>query len=376
MAEDLLTNVESKDPVALQSDRPEAAGDNRGQSPLKQKEGAGACSDSDEMFEHFRLNVDKGQEPVRIDKYIADHQEDTSRNRVQQAIKLGYVLVNDKVVKANYIVRPCDVVKFVMPYERRGTEILPENIPLDIVYEDDDVLVINKPAGMVVHPGHGNYNGTLVNALAYYLNLSPDVEDERMGVLVHRIDKDTSGLLVVAKNPAAQLNLADQFFVHSIDRIYTAVVWGNIQEDEGTIAGTIGRDPNDRLRFRVYDDPEKGKWAVTHWRVLERFGFITVVECKLETGRTHQIRVHMSSIGHPLFNDERYGGSEIRQGTIYAKYRQFIQNCFAICPRQALHARTLGFTHPTTKERLHFEAALPEDMSALIEKWRNYVQSN
>ena len=360
MAEDLLNRQEI----------PGQAGDDYDVMPDTDR------ASSDEMFEHFRMVVDKGQEPVRIDKYIADHQEDTSRNRVQQAIKLGYVLVNDKVVKANYIVRPCDVVKFVMPYERRGTEILPENIPLDIVYEDDDVLVINKPAGMVVHPGHGNYNGTLVNALAYYLNLSPDVEDERMGVLVHRIDKDTSGLLVVAKNPAAQLNLADQFFVHSIDRIYTAVVWGNIQEDEGTIEGTIGRDPNDRLRFRVYDDPEKGKWAVTHWRVLERFGFITVVECKLETGRTHQIRVHMSSIGHPLFNDERYGGSEIRQGTIYAKYRQFIQNCFAICPRQALHARTLGFTHPTTKERLHFEAALPEDMSALIEKWRNYVQSN
>ena len=217
---------------------------------------------SDEMFEHFRILVDKGQEPLRVDKFIATHQEDTSRHRVQQAIKLGYVLVNDKPVKANYIVRPLDVVKFVMPYERRGTEILPENIPLDIVYEDDDVLVVNKPAGMVVHPGHGNYNGTLVNALAYYLNLSPDVEDERMGVLVHRIDKDTSGLLVVAKNPAAQLHLADQFFVHSIDRIYTAVVWGNIPEDEGTISGTIGRDPNDRLRFRVYDDPEKGKWAV------------------------------------------------------------------------------------------------------------------
>ena len=330
---------------------------------------------SDEMFEHFRILVDKGQEPLRVDKFITDHQEDTSRHRVQQAIKLGYVLVNDKVVKANYIVRPLDVVKFVMPYERRGTEILPENIPLDIVYEDDDVLVVNKPAGMVVHPGHGNYNGTLVNALAYYLPLTPDVEDERMGVLVHRIDKDTSGLLVVAKNPAAQLNLADQFFVHSIDRIYTAVVWGNITEDEGTIEGTIGRDPNDRLRFRVYDDPEKGKWAVTHWRVLERFGFITVVECRLETGRTHQIRVHMASIGHPLFNDERYGGSEIRQGTIYAKYRQFIQNCFALCPRQALHARTLGFTHPSTKERLHFEAALPEDMQALIQKWRAYVAS-
>ncbi len=292
---------------------------------------------TDEMFEHFRLLVDKGQEPLRIDKFIATHQEDTSRHRVQQAIKLGYVLVNDKVVKANYIVRPCDVVKFVMPYERRGTEILPENIPLDIVYEDNDVLVVNKPAGMVVHPGHGNYNGTLVNALAYYLHLSPDVEDERMGVLVHRIDKDTSGLLVVAKNPAAQLNLADQFFVHSIDRVYTAVVWGNI--------------------------------------VLERFGFITVVECRLETGRTHQIRVHMASTGHPLFNDERYGGSEIRQGTIYAKYKQFIQNCFALCPRQALHARTLGFTHPVTGQRLHFEAPLPADMAALIEKWRLYTAS-
>ena len=330
---------------------------------------------SDEMFEHFRILVDKGQEPLRVDKFIASHQEDTSRHRVQQAIKLGYVLVNDRPVKANYIVRPRDVVKFVMPYERRGTEILPENIPLDIVYEDDDVLVVNKAAGMVVHPGHGNYNGTLVNALAGYLHLSPDVEDERMGVLVHRIDKDTSGLLVVAKNPAAQLNLADQFFVHSIDRIYTAVVWGNIAEDEGTISGTIGRDPNDRLRFRVYDDAEKGKWAVTHWKVLERYGFITVVECRLETGRTHQIRVHMASIGHPLFNDERYGGAEIRQGTIYAKYRQFIQNCFALCPRQALHARTLGFTHPCTGERLFFEAPLPSDMESLIGKWRSYVAS-
>ena len=325
----------------------------------------------DEMFEHFRLVVDKGQEPLRVDKFITDHQEDTSRHRVQQAIKLGYVRVNDKPVKANYIVRPCDIVKFVMPYERRGTEILPENIPLDITYEDDDVLVVNKRAGMVVHPGHGNYNGTLVNALAYYLHLSPDVEDERMGVLVHRIDKDTSGLLVVAKNPAAQLNLADQFFVHSIDRIYTAVVWGNIAEDEGT----IGRDPNDRLRFRVCDDPSKGKWAVTHWRVLERYGFITVVECRLETGRTHQIRVHMASIGHPLFNDERYGGAEIRQGTIYAKYKQFIQNCFDLCPRQALHARTLGFTHPSTGERLHFEAPLPADMTSLIAKWRGYVSN-
>ena len=329
------------------------------------------------MFEHFRLIADKGQAPLRVDKFIATHQEGTSRSRVQQAIRLGYVLVNDKPAKANTIIRPCDVIKFVMPYERRGVEILPENIPLDIVYEDEDVLVVNKPAGMVVHPGHGNYNGTLVNALAWYLGISqgPEEGDERMGVLVHRIDKDTSGLLVVAKNPPAQAHLADQFFVHSIDRVYTAVVWGNLAEDEGTISGTIGRDLNDRLRFRVYDDPEKGKWAVTHWKVLERYGFITVVECRLETGRTHQIRVHMSSIGHPLFNDERYGGSEIRQGTIYAKYKQFIQNCFALCPRQALHARTLGFTHPVTGERLHFEAALPEDMTQLIEKWRLYVAS-
>ncbi len=329
----------------------------------------------EEMYEHFRLIADKGQEPLRIDKFIASHQERTSRHRVQLAIKAGFVRVGDKTVKANYIVRPEDVITFVMPYERRGVEILPENIPLDIVYEDEDVMVINKPAGMVVHPGHGNYSGTLVNALAGYLGLSqgPDAEDERMGVLVHRIDKDTSGLLVVAKNPAAQLHLADQFFVHSIDRIYTAVVWGNLAEDEGTVEGTIGRDPNDRLRFRVYDDPEKGKWAVTHWRVLERYGFITVVECRLETGRTHQIRVHMSSLGHPLFNDARYGGAEIRQGTIYAKYRQFIQNCFEICPRQALHARTLGFTHPRTGERLHFDSPLPADMVALIEKWRSYT---
>ena len=328
------------------------------------------------LFEHFRLVADKKQAPERVDRYIAAHQEDTSRSRVQQAIKLGYVRVNDVPVKANYLVRPDDIISFVMPYERRGVEILPENIPLDIVYEDDDLLVVNKAAGMVVHPGHGNYNGTLVNALAYHLGLRQEADegDERMGMLVHRIDKDTSGLLVCAKNPSAQVELARQFFVHSIDRIYTAVVWGNLADDEGTVQGTIGRDPNDRLRFRVYDDPEKGKWAVTHWKVLERYGFITVVECRLETGRTHQIRVHMSSLGHPLVNDERYGGAEIRQGTIYAKYRQFIHNCFQLCPRQALHARTLGFTHPVSGQRLHFEAPIPEDMRALIQKWKDYTR--
>ena len=329
------------------------------------------------MFEHFRLNVDPGQTPMRVDKFMATHLEDTSRHRVQCAIKEGYVRVGDKVAKANLIVRPGDVIRFMMPYRRRGTEILPEDIPLDIVYEDDDLLVVNKPAGMVVHPGHGNYDGTLINALAFHLGISqgPDAEDERMGILVHRIDKDTSGLLVVAKNDETQMDLARQFFEHSIERLYVAVVWGNIQEDEGTIDGAIGRDPNDRLRFKVYpEDDERAKHAVTHYKVLERFGYVTVVQCRLETGRTHQIRVHMSHIGHPLFNDARYGGSEIRKGTIYAKYRQFIENCFELCPRQALHAKTLGFIHPKSGEMIRFDSRLPDDMTALIEKWRGYVK--
>ena len=328
----------------------------------------------DGMFEHFRLNVDLGQTPMRVDKYMACHLEDTSRHRVQNAIKSGYVFVNDKLAKANVIVRPGDVIRFVMPYERHGFEVLPEDIPLDIVYEDEDFLIVNKPAGMVVHPGHGHFNGTLINALAFHLGLSqgPDAEDDRMGILVHRIDMDTSGLLVVAKNDEAQLNLAHQFFVHSIERRYVAIVWGNIKEDEGTIVGNIGRDPNDRLRFRVYEEEDKGKHAVTHYKVLERFGFVTFVECRLETGRTHQIRVHMAHIGHPLFNDSRYGGAEIRKGTIYAKYKQFIQNCFTICPRQALHAKTLGFEHPRTGKHVSFDSPLPADMEALLEKWRKY----
>ena len=329
----------------------------------------------EEMFEHFRLEVDPGQAPMRIDKYMSTHLEDTSRSHVQQALKEGYVQVGDQPVKANYIVRPGDVIRFVMPYRRRGLEILPQEIPLDIVYEDDDVLVVDKPAGMVVHPGHGHYYGTLVNALAYYLNITPQPggNDERMGLLVHRIDKNTSGLLVVAKNDETQLDLAKQFFVHSIDRRYVAIVWGNLKDDEGTITGNIGRDPNDRMRFRVFPEGDCGKHAVTHYRVLERFGFVTVVECRLETGRTHQIRVHFNWIGHPLFNDERYDGAEIRKGTIYAKYRQFIENCFRIMPRQALHARTLGFIHPRTKEHMIFDSPLPDDMKALIEKWRRYV---
>ena len=326
------------------------------------------------MFEHFRLEVDPGQAPVRIDKYMSTHLEDTSRNRIQQAFKEGYVRVGETPVKANYIVRPGDVIRFVMPYRRRGLEIIPQDIPLNIVYEDDDVLVVNKPAGMVVHPGHGHYEGTLINALSHHLGISQDADamDERMGILVHRIDKDTSGLLAVAKNDESQLKLAKQFFDHSIDRRYNAIVWGDMPEDEGTVESFIGRDPGDRLRFRSVEDEERGKRAVTHWKVLERYGFVTLVECKLETGRTHQIRVHMSQLGHPIFNDERYGGAEIRKGTIYAKYRQFIQNCFAICPRQALHARTLGFVHPRTGEWLQFDSTLPEDMAALLDKWRKY----
>ena len=332
-----------------------------------------SIEEEEPQFEHFRLTVDAGQEPVRVDKYMATHLEKTSRNRIQLAIKEGYVKVGEKAVKANQLVRPGDVIRFVMPYERRGVEVIPQDIPLDIFYEDDDVLVINKPAGMVVHPGHGHYEATLVNALAFYLHLSPDAsDDERMGVLVHRIDKDTSGLLVVAKSDEAQMSLSHQFYEHSIDRRYQAIVWGDVKEDEGTVDASLERDPSERTRFRVARNPEDGKRAVTHFRVLEGFGFVTLLECSLETGRTHQIRVHMASIGHPLFNDEKYGGATIRKGTIYAKYRQFIQNCFEICPRQALHAKTLGFVHPRTHKWIQFDTPLPQDMTALLDKWRKY----
>ena len=330
-----------------------------------------------EMFEHYRFDISAGQVPMRVDKYLATHMEYTSRHRIQLAIKAEYIRVNDKIVKANYVIRPGDVVKFVMPYQRRGLEILPEDIPLDIVHEDEDVLVLNKEAGMVVHPGHGHFSGTLVNALAHHLGISqgPDAEDERMGVLVHRIDKDTSGLLVVAKNDEAQLDLAKQFFVHSIERRYVAIVWGNLKDDEGTIIGNIGRDPNDRMRFKVFPEGDHGKHAVTHYRVLERFGYVTVVECRLETGRTHQIRVHFQHIGHPLFNDYLYGGDTIIKGTTFSKYRQFIENCFREIPRHCLHAKILGFVHPTTGKEMYFDSELPKDMVAVLDKWRNYIKS-
>jgi 23S rRNA pseudouridine1911/1915/1917 synthase len=290
------------------------------------------------------------------------------------AIEAGYVKVNGKTVKSNYKVKPLDNIKIMMPYERHEFEILPENIPLDIVYEDDDLLIVNKPAGMVVHPGLGHFYGTLLNALAYHVGMRGRQEgkDERLGMLVHRIDKDTSGLLVVAKTDEAQMDLARQFFYHTIEREYIALVWGNLENEEGTVDCNIARDPRDRMRFAVTEDPEKGKHAVTHYRVIERFGYVTLIKCRLETGRTHQIRVHMNHIGHPLFNDCLYGGDRILKGALYAKYKRFIDNCFETLPRQALHAHTLGFIHPATGKKMSFEAPLPDDMASVIEKWRSY----
>ncbi|MFA6676006.1 MAG: RluA family pseudouridine synthase [Bacteroidales bacterium] len=329
------------------------------------------------MFEHFRFKVDKGQALLRIDKFLTLRMEHTSRHKIQLAIKANYVKVNDNVVKANYKVKPLDIITISLPYERRGFEIIPEDIPLDIRYEDDDLLVVNKPAGLVVHPGCGHYTGTLVNGLAFYLNIhqGPEGKDDGMGVLVHRIDKDTSGTLLVAKNDETQLGLAKQFFDHSIDRKYIAIVWGDLENDEGTITGNLARDPKDRLRFKVFEDPSIGKHAVTHYKVIERLGYVTVVQCILETGRTHQIRVHMNYIGHPLFNDARYGGDRIIKGPLYSKYRQFIDNCFALCPRQALHAKTLGFVHPKTKKYIKVESEIPSDMIAVMDKFRNFIKS-
>ncbi|HCV16272.1 MAG TPA: RNA pseudouridine synthase [Rikenellaceae bacterium] len=328
-------------------------------------------------FEHFRYVSDKGQSQLRVDKFITSRMEKTSRHRIQLAIGAGYVLVNGKTVKANYVVKPHDVVTIVMPYERRGFEVKPENIPLEIPYEDEHLLLVNKPAGLVVHPGHGHFSGTLVNALAFHLGISQpaDADDERMGILVHRIDKNTSGLLLVAKNDQSQLALAKQFFDHSIERKYVALVWGNIKEDSGTITGHIGRDPNDRMRFKVFPDGSSGKHAITHYRVLERFGYTTLTECILETGRTHQIRVHMDYLGHPLFNDDRYGGDKILKGPLYAKYKKFVENCFEIMPRHALHAKTLGFIHPATGHRMFFENEIPIDLKNVIEKWKNFSSS-
>lgn len=329
--------------------------------------------DGSALYEHFRFVADKGQALLRVDKFLVSRLEKSSRNRIQQAADAGCIIVNGKAVKSNYRVKPLDVVSVVMDRPRYELEIIPEDIPLDIVYEDDHLLVVNKPAGLVVHPGHGNYSGTLVNALAHHFKDNPDydVNDPRMG-LVHRIDKDTSGLLVVAKTPDAKTDLGRQFFNKTTKREYVAVVWGIPAERCGRIEGNIGRSPKDRLQMTVFPDGDQGKHAVTHYEVIEPLTHVAVVKCVLETGRTHQIRVHMKHIGHPLFNDARYGGDQIIRGVNSGKYRQFIENCFSACPRQALHARTLGFVHPATGEEMFFSAPLPADIRLLIERWRNY----
>ena len=329
-----------------------------------------------ELYEHFRVVVDKGQSQVRVDKYLFERLVNSSRNRIQKAADAGLIMANGKPVKSSYKVKPCDVLTVMMDRPRYDNDIIPEDIPLDIVYEDNDLMVVNKPAGLVVHPGCGNYHGTLVNAIAWHLKDNPryDPNDPQVG-LVHRIDKDTSGLLVVAKTPDAKTHLGLQFYNKTTKRKYNALVWGVVENNEGTIEGNIGRNPKDRMQMAVLSDPAQGKHAVTHYRVLERQGDVTLVECVLETGRTHQIRVHMKHIGHTLFNDERYGGNEILKGTHFSKYKQFVNNCFETCPRQALHAMTLGFVHPRTGEEMFFTSPLPEDMTNLIDKWRNYISN-
>ena len=366
MAEDILTQQDEQLSDLLLPDMDE-------ESAAEVEEPSFITEDGREMYEHFRFTADKGQEMIRVDKFLVDRMQKTSRNRIQQAADAQCVIVNGKPVKSSYKVKPGDTVSIVMDRPRYEFEIIAEDIPLDIVYEDEYLLVVNKPAGLVVHPGHGNYHGTLVNALAYHFKDNPDydVSDPRLG-LVHRIDKDTSGLLVVAKTPEAKTHLGNQFFHKTTKREYVAVVWGDFKEDKGTITGNIARNPRNKLQMWVTDDPAVGKHAVTHYDVIERFGYVTVVKCVLETGRTHQIRVHMLSQGHPLFNDARYGGDRILKGTTFAKYRQFVENCFQTCPRQALHARTLGFVHPATGKQMDFECPVPEDMTSLIEKWRGY----
>jgi len=327
---------------------------------------------NDELYEHYNFTASEGQEPLRVDKFLMNFIENATRNKIQQAIKAGNVLVNDVVVKANYKMKPMDVVRVVLAHPPHENLLIAEDIPLDLIYEDNEVIVVNKPAGMVVHPGHGNYSGTLVNGLIHHIENLPKNSNERPG-LVHRIDKDTSGLLVVAKTEYAMANLASQFYNRTTDRLYLALVWGNVEEEKGTIEGNIGRSLKNRLQMDVFPDGYFGKHAVTHYKVIERFSYVTLVQCKLETGRTHQIRAHFKYIGHTLFNDARYGGDRILKGTTYTKYKQFVDNCFKILPRQALHAKTLGFEHPITKKQMSFNSEIPEDMQLAIEKWRNYT---
>ncbi len=329
----------------------------------------------DSLYEHYNFTVDKGQKPLRIDKYLMNFIENATRNKIQNAAKEHAIYVNGTPVKANYKVKPNDTIRVLFTHPPHENLLVPENIPLHIIYEDTSLLVVNKPAGMVVHPGHGNYSGTLINALLYRFENLPNNSSERPG-LVHRIDKNTSGLLVVAKTEKAMAHLSTQFANKTSEREYIALVWGNVENNQGTIEGNIGRHPKNRLQNTVFlgADAPKGKPAITHYRVLERFGYVTLLSCKLETGRTHQIRVHLKHIGHTLFNDERYGGNLILKGTTFTKYKQFVENCFKLLPRQALHAKTLGFTHPETNQVMHFQTDLPNDMQIVISKWRNYAK--
>ncbi|WP_285058347.1 RluA family pseudouridine synthase [Pedobacter ginsengisoli] len=330
-------------------------------------------SEDQDLYEHLNIVVDKGQSLLRIDKFLMHRVENASRSRIQNAIEAENVLVNKKPVKSSYKIKPADEISIVFPHPPRDTEVYPEDIPIDIVYEDQDLLIVNKSAGMVVHPGFNNYTGTLVNALAFHFEQLPHLPgNEGRPGLVHRIDKDTSGLLLISKNEITMTKLAKQFFDHSITRKYIALAWGDIAEN-GTVTGYIGRSAKNRIIMDNYDDEEKGKWSVTHYTVLERLGYVTLISCQLETGRTHQIRAHMKHIGHPLFNDANYGGDKILKGTTFNKYKQFVQNCFNILPRQALHAQTLGFIHPTTRTYMEFEAPLPADFDEALSKWRNYI---
>jgi 23S rRNA pseudouridine1911/1915/1917 synthase len=326
--------------------------------------------EQDELYEHYRIVCDPKQGPIRIDKFLFNRIENVSRNKIQNAAKAGNILVNDISVKPNYKIRPGDVISIVLPNPVQEFEVIAENIPFEILYEDDDILVVNKEAGLVVHPGHGNYTGTLLNALAFYYKNNEDIAP----ALVHRIDKDTSGVLLIAKTELAQTRLGKQFFDHSISRKYKALVWGEPDPAAGTITGNIGRNPNNRLQMFVFEDGEQGRHAVTHYKNIERFGYVTLAECQLETGRTHQIRAHFKYIGHPLFNDARYGGDQVLKGTTFTKYKQFVQNCFGIIPRQALHAASLGFVHPVTNKEMFFESPLPADMQEALDKWRHYTR--
>jgi 23S rRNA pseudouridine1911/1915/1917 synthase len=335
-------------------------------------------AESEDLFERLTIEVSRGQEPLRIDKFLMTRIEGATRNKIQLGIENEMVLVNDKPIKANYKIKPYDKIVVFDNRNPESNEIVPENIPLNITYEDDDLLIINKPAGLVVHPGSGNPNGTLINGVAWYLKQqNPSLNENELARfgMVHRIDKNTSGLLVLAKSPKAMTDLAKQFFNHTVHRRYVALVWGDFENEEGTITGHVGRHQRFRKLFTTYPDGEHGKDAITHYKVLERFNYVTLVECRLETGRTHQIRVHMQYIGHPLFNDDFYGGDKIVKGTIFTKYKQFVDNCFAICQRQALHAKELGFIHPTIRQPVHFESNVPDDMEKVIEKWRRYSQN-